>query len=174
MTMLHSVENMTTKIPLTQGQHALIDDEDVPLIKRWKWRAQWKPNIKSFYAVRSKNSADVKGAPETIRMHRVIMNYPENLQVDHINHNTLDNCKRNLRIVTNKENQQNRIRANKNSISGRLNISWLETTQKWRVKIGVNGREVDFGCFTSLREAVHVAAFARKRLRFLSNKSEKC
>lgn len=43
------------------------------------------------------------------RIHRVIMNCPDEYMIDHINHNTLDNRKCNLRIVTNSENQLNRV-----------------------------------------------------------------
>ena len=45
----------------------------------------------------------------THRLHRIIMNCPSNMVVDHINGNKLDNRKCNLRICTIEENSQNKI-----------------------------------------------------------------
>lgn len=41
------------------------------------------------------------------KLHRFITNCPREKVVDHINHNTLDNRKANLKICTRFENQQN-------------------------------------------------------------------
>ena len=51
-----------------------------------------------------------------IEMHRFIMNFPKGKYVDHINHNTLDNRKCNLRICNNADNIRNgKIRTNNKS-----------------------------------------------------------
>lgn len=47
-------------------------------------------------------------SPERVKIHRFIMNVSDpKIQVDHINGNTLDNRKCNLRLVSNKENSRN-------------------------------------------------------------------
>jgi hypothetical protein len=53
-----------------------------------------------------------------IYLHRFIMNTPNNMVVDHINHDTLDNRKSNLNNVSIYENQQNRLGSRKGSKSG--------------------------------------------------------
>lgn len=56
-------------------------------------------------------------------VHRIVMDYPENMVVDHINHNTLDNRKHNLRIMTHEENLIYKKRPKDNK-TGRKNISY--------------------------------------------------
>jgi len=51
------------------------------------------------------------------------MGEPKGKQVDHWNHDTLDNRKGNLRIVTNRQNNENRNGAYKNSKSGIRGVS---------------------------------------------------
>lgn len=67
-----------------------------------------------------------------IKLHRFIMNCPKNKIVDHINHDTLDNRKCNLRICTIFENQQN-LRNNKSGIVGvhqRARGTWVGKISK--------------------------------------------
>ena len=59
------------EIPLTQGQVALIDDEDYGLVSKYRWCAAWKPHIQSFYARTSITNHD--GKETTLLMHRLIM-----------------------------------------------------------------------------------------------------
>lgn len=86
--------------------YTMVDLDDLPKLMefKYKWRAYYDKDTKSFYCTahiyRNKKRT-------TIRLHRFIMNPPENLQIDHINNNTLNNRKCNLRIVTNQENQFN-------------------------------------------------------------------
>ena len=48
-----------------------------------------------------------KDGDTTIKLHRYLTNCPKNMEVDHINHNTLDNRQENLRICTSIINKQN-------------------------------------------------------------------
>lgn len=91
------------KIPLwakngTVRAHALVDDEDVPRLIKYRWCLN-----NTGYARTSISSS------EQILMHRFIMKLPKNKPwVDHINRNKLDNRKENLRTATSSLNNHNR------------------------------------------------------------------
>ena len=86
-------------IPLTRGLHALVDAEDYEWLNQYQWYAAIS-NRGIFYARR--NSPD-----GVVSMHRLIMQAPEGMVVDHINGNGLDNRRCNLRICTQYENALN-------------------------------------------------------------------
>lgn len=75
---------------------ALIDIEDIELVKSYKWY------LNSWGYVASSIDGNY------VKLHRFIMNPPKNMVVDHINHNRLDNRKQNLRVVSHRENCSNR------------------------------------------------------------------
>jgi hypothetical protein len=89
------------EIQLTQGKIAIIDDNDYSLISQYKWRySKTGCGITSFRVNKIKR---------TVKMHRLILKLTDpKIQVDHINHNKLDNRRTNLRICTAKENSRNR------------------------------------------------------------------
>ena len=91
------------KIELTQGKFALVDDEDFEWLNQWKWYANHLGY--TWYVVRSvRYDNEVKA----ILMHRSILNAKIGEEIDHINHNGLDNRKKNLRICTRSQNNMNR------------------------------------------------------------------
>ena len=96
------------RIPLTQGKFALVDEED------YEWLNQWKWHYNNGYATRNQWDPITKKQIK-ILMHRLIMKSSEDMQVDHANHNTLDNRKSNLRIVSYSNNLKNRKGKNKNN-----------------------------------------------------------
>lgn len=138
------------EIPLTQGQVALIDDEDYKLVSQYKWHARWDKHTKSYYAATNVKKED--GGRTTLKMHRLIMNAEKGKQVDHINHNTLDNRKENLRLCTNSQNQHNQGKRINNT-SGLKGISWYKRDEKWRARIELNGRAIHLGYFATKEDA---------------------
>jgi hypothetical protein len=91
------------EIKLTRGLVTMVDDDDYDYLTQWKWQARLSGN--TWYAMRSINT---KGVITCEIMHRVIMKTPHGLQVDHIDHNGLNNQKANLRNCTHAQNQINR------------------------------------------------------------------
>jgi hypothetical protein len=66
---------------------------------------------------------------------------------DHINHNTLDNRKANLRPATREQNAWN-MRKKLGKHSSRFKgVSLLKGLNKWRARIGYNGRRISIGCY---------------------------
>lgn len=96
---------MTVRIPLGKcGLFALIDDDDAPLVSQFVWGLKRHPaGERYFYAGKQKPHA---------LMHRMIVNAPKGVVVDHINGDRLDNRKANLRLCTHTENIRNQVRVN--------------------------------------------------------------
>lgn len=89
-------------IPLTRGYFAQVDDADYEWLNQWKWYAQVTNN--NIYAKRDKK---INKHRIHIAMHNLIMNPPDRMVVDHIDHNGL-NCQRiNMRICTHRQNTMN-------------------------------------------------------------------
>lgn len=134
------------KIPLTQGQFAIVDDEDFEDLNKNKWFASYSDITKSFYAKRSH-----KGT--TIYMHRQIMKPEKGVCIDHINHNTLNNKKNNLRVATVSQNAMNQG-MRKTNTSGFKGVSWDKRRSKWVAQIKANKKGKHLGYFSNIEDAV--------------------
>lgn len=93
-----------------------------------------------------------KGIRKTKLMHRIIMNPPDDMEVDHIDGNGLNNQKSNLRIVSRSINQRNRGK-NRNNTSGYKGVSFHSSCNKWRARVYRNRKEILIGMFTTPEEA---------------------
>lgn len=137
------------EIQLTQGKVALIDDEDLDLILRYRWHARKARN--TWYAI-SKSYDD--GKENIIWMHRLIMNPPSGYEVDHADMDGLNNRRLNLRVATRAE--QN---ANKRKLDGCSSpfkgVSWREDRKKWAARIKTKGKLKHLGLFENIIEAAH-------------------
>ncbi len=130
------------RIPLTQGQFALVDDEDYDALMKYKWHATWLKNTNTYCATRCKLKTDKRA----IAMHRQIMNDPDGLVVDHINHDTLDNQGHNLRVCSNGQNARNK-KLYRNNKSGFKGVFWRKDKNKWLASISVNNKQLYLGIF---------------------------
>jgi hypothetical protein len=130
------------KIPLTQGQTAIVDAEDYKKLAKYKWFAAKEG--RSYYARRKRKSTDVGWGRCNVKMHREILEVPAGKFIDHINHNGLDNRRANLRIVTQEQNMWNK---RKNYNTRYKGVSWLKRNSKWQVKIGYKNKRIFIGYF---------------------------
>jgi hypothetical protein len=87
-------------------------------------------------------------------LHRAIMGAKKGEVVDHINHNTLDNRKCNLRICTQSQNHMNRKGAQVNSTTGELGVHWDSKLKKFRARLQKDGKTYNFGQYKNIDDAI--------------------
>ena len=139
------------EIELTQGQVALVDDDMYHELIKWKWYAIWNKNTDSFYVARKIPKIGIYPR-KILRMHRFIMDAPDGMVVDHINHDTLDNRRENLRVCTNSQNMMNSRKYISNT-SGYKGVCWVKKSGKWVARISINKKQTVLGYFTCPKEA---------------------
>lgn len=124
------------EIKLTQGQVALVDDEDYEFLNQWKWFA--KKDHDKYYAARATMLRP--GKQRMIFMHRdaLKVEHTVKVEVDHLDGDCLNNQKGNLRLATRSQNCANR-RPFKNSSSIFKGVGWVRRTKKWHAKIRKDG-----------------------------------
>lgn len=127
-------------IKLTKGYEALVDDCDYKYLSKFSWRVHI-----------SKYTQYAKRSSKSIYMHREILKLGKSAEVDHINHNGLDNRRSNLRISDKSTNAANR----KNTLCQYKGVSFQSGRSKpYRVRIKINQKSIELGSFVDLKEAV--------------------
>jgi hypothetical protein len=148
------------QIPLTRGQFALVDDEDFEYINQWKWCAQFMQSTNSFYAHRGYRE---NGKHKIVSMHRIIMKAADScVWVDHIDHNTLNNQRSNLRFVNRSESAANR-KSHKKSTSKYLGVHWHKDSGKWQASIQKDKKQEYIGIFDD--EKIAAIAYNKNALK---------
>lgn len=147
-------DSSTVEILLTRGFVALVDSEDYERLGHLKWTAQAKRSG-LVYAYRNEPSED--GKLRNVFLHRVIAACPTNLFVDHINRNTLDCRRANLRICTPAQNTRNRtMRPSKHGYPGIDS----QSAGRFRGRVMFEGRSF----YTPTFSTASAAAIARDAL----------
>lgn len=141
--------------------YALIDAEDAERVQEHNWYAKRPGSGGHRYATTSIKRSH-------IRMHRFIVDAPDGMDVDHINHNTLDNRRCNLRVVDHTVNLHNARR--KPSKPGKRHVGVYRQTDArrrnpWRARITVDGKVVNLGSFATEEEAARAYDEAVQNLR---------
>lgn len=131
------------KIKLTQDKYAIVDDEDFEYLNQWKWYYRRNHKKDDGYAIRGKWNNN-KQNMDNIRMHRVILGAPKNKKIDHVNGNSLDNRKSNLRYATNTQNIQN-SKIRKDNSTGFKGVH--KKGKKYQARITINKKLILLGYF---------------------------
>lgn len=139
----------------------IIDTEDLLIVNSISgaWCGNQDARTGSYY-VHSRN----RSKKTKFCLHRLIMGDPEGLEIDHINRDTLDNRKVNLRSVSRSVNRQNLAVFSNNKSSGVRNVSWHVRDKNWQVCVNAFGKAHYFGRFNTLEEAELIAIEARRQL----------
>jgi AP2 domain-containing protein/HNH endonuclease len=136
-------------IPLTRGQNAIVDTSDYEWLNQWNRSATWNKYTKSFYAQRRSDD----GKRFMHRMHRFILGCENRKEEgDHINHDTLDNRRQNLRKCTHRQNMRNQSMKPGNT-SGFKGVFWHKTKKKWLAQIQTDNGRKELGRFSTPEEA---------------------
>lgn len=132
-------------IPLTQGYSTIVDDEDFEELSKYKWYVMTNGKGDYIYASREH---------KTITMHRYIMRFSlgDKNVINHINGNTLDNRKQNLRIVSKSESQFYK-KKRLNCTSKYKGVHWHRAANVWRSQITINNKNIYLGSFNYEIEA---------------------
>lgn len=138
---------MVKEIPLTLGMNAIVDDEDYEFLMQWNWYAMQagRGAYKKYYAARGSRK-------KNLRMHQALCPAPEGMETDHINGNSLDNRRCNLRICTHRQNIWNR-KAVRGSASRYKGVDWYAASGNWRAYIKLDGKQKHLGCYKSEDDA---------------------
>jgi hypothetical protein len=144
----------TRRIKLSWGKWAVVDVEDYERLGRYKWLAVEMGRC--WYG----RTLERDGKP--LAMHRVIMDAPKGLFVDHIDHDGLNNRKSNLRLCTRKQNRRNR-RPNRGGTSKYKGVHWSKSCKKYRAAISHNKKRFCLGYFRDEIEAAKAYDEAAKK-----------
>jgi len=150
-------ENGYYKFYTKENVEFLIDEDDFESVYQHYWILRGN-YICSKFAQNQK--------PRYTMLHRFIIgeeNIPEGMQVDHINRNTLDNRKCNLRVVTPHENMMNR-RITSRSKNGGFNVYYRPSKNKYEASFSFNKVNYWVGTFDDLKVAENAVITKRKEI----------
>lgn len=128
-----------------------VDTEDVEKIRNYCWFFSYG------YVIANKINRT-----GFIRLHRFVLNAPDDMFVDHINHKPEDCRKINLRLATPTENNLNQVLRRDNK-SGCTGVCWHKAANKWSVEIKYNKQRIYLGLYENLDEAIKVRKDAEEK-----------
>lgn len=148
------------KIEFSNGLHTIVDDEDFAWLSEYTWWSDLKKNGLRYAYTKVYRA---NGIRTSMPMSRMILGViSKRLVVDHINCNSLDNRRENLRICTYRQNQQNRRSMFRSSRYP--GVSYDKNTGKFRTSISVDRKTFCLGSYSSERDAAIVYESAVRRI----------
>ena len=143
-----------SKTILTRKGDAILVDDDT-----YEWASQYRWCLTNGYAIRREWPTG-----RTLYMHRLVMNTPDGMDTDHINHNKLDNRRENLRVCTHQSNNSSQRKQQRPTTSKYKGVSRFRYYKqwKWRARIKVNGIQRVLGYFDDEAEAARAYDEAAK------------
>jgi hypothetical protein len=120
-----------------------IDECDMALFNSYSWYVS--SNGKYPYLITPIKLPD--GRQATKYFHRMIMDAPPGVEVDHISGDTCDYRHINLRLCTHAQNQQNQRKTKRATSSIYKGVYWNKDREKWLAQIVVNGKKKHLSYF---------------------------
>lgn len=137
-------------ILLTRGKVTLVDEQDYESLSKFTWHC----TNNGYAARRLRDWEDTENS--LVLMHRVILKVPIGKYADHIDMNTLNNRRSNLRICTNSQNMFNSLHKKPNIVGFKgitIDTRPFRKQLTYRVQIYINGKNTTVGYFTDLKLA---------------------
>ena len=143
-----------------------LEDLDRLISLNLSWHPFYKKSINNYYAKATEYVDNDRAKCKTHYLHRVILNYSGDKIVDHEDHNTLNNRKNNLKLVTQSLNMKNGEKQRINNTSGERNVAWDNNEGKWLVQLQVGGKNKLFDRFDKddLENAKKLARELREKI----------
>jgi len=144
---------MNTYIILN-GYPVQIDSDDVGSISKYTWIAvKGATENRQGRVYFHRYIGTINGKQTRQYLHRFLLDCPTGEYVDHINRDTLDCRKVNLRICDHHTNMVNRSMQSNNT-SGTIGVGWCDSRKAWRAKITINKKVIELGYFKKLDSAI--------------------
>ncbi len=129
---------------MAQPQYAKVGPADYKRLREYEWFAQKGKNC--FYAVR--RARGPKGSKlATIYMHRELIDVGDGLLIDHVNQDSMDNRRANLRGATRAQNIRNRKKFSTSSVSKYKGIYRYKDKKRWIARIMFERKRIHLGIF---------------------------
>lgn len=154
-------ETNTARTTTNKGHVITVDLCDVGLLENHCWTS-WKHPRRpagSFYARAS------IGGRKQVGLHRLVLNAPRGVEVDHKDGDTLNNRRSNLRLATAKQNNHGFRKKKAGATSQYMGVSWLAANKKWAAQIGHNGGVKRLGLYLKEEDAALAFDEAVRRMR---------
>jgi hypothetical protein len=134
-----------------KGYEIIVDEDMAEFVRSIKWTPS-RP-AKSTYGVYFRCYQRVAGVLSVKHwLHRYIISAPEGMYVDHINCNTLDNRRENLRLCTMTENMRNRGKYHNNTV-GYRGVTFHKRDNRFQAQIRIDGKRLFLGYFLTAEDA---------------------
>lgn len=150
------------QLKLTTGQITYVDDDVYEEVSKFNWRLD--PTNK--HVVRT---IGPKNKRRSLRLHRFVIKAQTGQLVDHIDGNTLNNTRDNLRFADKSTNGMNRDKQINNT-SGYKGVTFHKQMNKWHAQLCCKGKQYSLGLFELAIDAakayneaalLHFGEFAR-------------
>ncbi len=148
---------MKQTIKLTQGRQTIVSPEDFEEVSKVKWYFQ---NTCGGYAARRDRVTN-----KIMYLHRVILSAERGQEVDHVNGDTLDNRRENLRLCSHIENGRNQSKQRRKTSSQFKGVYRNKGRERWQAYINFQGRMRYLGLFKD--EVAAARAYDRAARRML-------
>ena len=151
---------MTNVILLSRGYQAVVDAADYTDLSQHNWSA-WMSPSGTVYARRNMRRGGKRG---TLYLHQQVLGYaPRGLEIDHINGNSLDNRRCNLRFCTHQQNSCNRL-PNRTKLTKYKGVKKHNNCNRYEAKLKTLGKWHYLGLYKTQEEAALAYNEAAKKL----------